>query len=127
MIEIIWEAIVKEEARGSFELAFGPGGAWSKFFAKSPGFRGTTLLRDIKDPRRYLTIELWDSEDQREQTLAERKSEFAELDNPFGGWTESRSEVGVFKSLAEAIVRPAGRSTRRKTEEARRASRRGHR
>jgi hypothetical protein len=27
MIEIVWEFVVKEEARGQFELVYGPGGA----------------------------------------------------------------------------------------------------
>ncbi len=57
MVEIVWEFVVKEEARGQFELAYGPGGAWSKLFARYPGFRGTTLLRDTENPRRYLTID----------------------------------------------------------------------
>ncbi len=26
MVEIVWEFIVKEKARGQFELAYGPGG-----------------------------------------------------------------------------------------------------
>ena len=54
MIEIVWEFVVKEEAQGQFELAYGPGGAWSKVFAKGPSFRGTTLLRDTKNQRRYI-------------------------------------------------------------------------
>jgi heme-degrading monooxygenase HmoA len=67
MVEIVWEFVVKEEARGQFELAYGPGGAWSKLFARCPGFRGTTVLRDTKNPRRYLTIDLWETGAQREQ------------------------------------------------------------
>ena len=110
MIEIVWEFIVKEEARGQFELAYGPGGAWSKLFAQCPGFRGTTVLRDTKNPQRYLTIDLWDTEDQREQMLAERKAEFADLDTAFAGWTESRTEVGSFRVMAEATVRPRSRT-----------------
>ena len=71
MIEIIWEYIVKEEFRGQFELAYGPGGAWSKLFANSPGFRGTTILRDTAVPHPHdLTIDLWDTLDQREAFLA---------------------------------------------------------
>jgi hypothetical protein len=124
MIGIIWESVVKEDARGQFELAYGPGGAWSKLFAKSPGFRGTTLLRDMRNTRRYLTIDLWDSEEQREQILVERKDEYAEVDTTFENWTESRSEVGVFRALAEATVHPTGKASRRKPGEARRGSRR---
>jgi len=124
MIEIVREFVVKEEARGQFELAYGPGGAWSKLFARYPGFRSTTLLRDVKDPRRYLTVEFWETEAQREQALAERKAEYSNLDAAFAGWTESRTEVGVFRMLAEATVHPRGRAGRTQAGEAGRRSRR---
>jgi heme-degrading monooxygenase HmoA len=124
MVEIVWEFVVKEEARGQFELAYGPGGAWSKLFARYPGFRGTTLLRDTKNPRRYLTIEFWETGAQREQVLAEHKAEYSNLDAAFADWTESRTEVGVFRVLAEATVRPRGRAGRTKAGEAGRRSRR---
>ncbi|HUT21073.1 MAG TPA: antibiotic biosynthesis monooxygenase [Anaerolineae bacterium] len=123
MIEVVWEFVVKEEARGQFELAYGPGGAWSKLFAQCPGFRGTTLLRDTENPRRYLAIDLWDTEAQREQVLAERKAEYARVDAALGDWTESKTEVGIFRVLAEATVRPRGRARRSKAGEARRRSR----
>jgi heme-degrading monooxygenase HmoA len=110
MIEIVWEFVVKEGARGQFELAFGPGGAWSKLFASCLGFRGTTLLRGAKNPRRYLVIELWDTDAQREQILTDRKAEYSALDSAFGDWTESRTEVGIFRVLAEATVYSRGRA-----------------
>ena len=122
MVEIVWEFVVKEESRGQFELAYGPGGAWSKLFARCPGFRGTTLLRDTKNPRRYLTIDFWDTGAQREQVLAERKAEYSSLAADFGAWTESRAEVGIFTVLAEATVHPRGRAGRSKAGEARRRS-----
>ena len=106
MIEIISEFVVKEEARGQFELAFGPGGAWSKLFARCDGFRGSTLLRDTQHPRRYLMIDIWDSLAQREQALAERAAEHADLEDSFAAWSESRTEVGVFQVRAEATLRP---------------------
>ncbi|MBN1811377.1 MAG: antibiotic biosynthesis monooxygenase [Anaerolineae bacterium] len=66
MIEIIQDFVVKEHVGGQFELLFGQGGAWSSLFTRCPGFRGTTLLRDIEDPRRYLAVEFWEKEGQRE-------------------------------------------------------------
>jgi heme-degrading monooxygenase HmoA len=110
MVEIVWEFVVKEEARGQFELAYGPGGAWSKLFARCLGFRGTTVLRDTKNPRRYLMIDLWETEAQREQALAERKAEYSDLEAAFDKWTESKTEVGTFSVRAEATVRPRGRA-----------------
>ncbi|NIM92187.1 MAG: hypothetical protein GTO18_00520 [Anaerolineales bacterium] len=113
MIEIVWEFVVKEEARSPFELAYGPGGMWSELFAQCQGFRGTTLMRDTKNPQRYLTIDLWDSETQREQILVENNAEYSELQAAFAGWTESMTEVGVFRVLAEATVKPRGRARRK--------------
>jgi heme-degrading monooxygenase HmoA len=124
MVEIVWEFVVKEDARGRFELAFGPGGAWSNLFGRSPGFRGTTLLRDTKNPRRYLLIDLWETAAQREQVLAERQAEYANLDAAFVDWTEARTEVGIFGVLAEATVRPRGRAGQTKAGEASRRSQR---
>lgn len=124
MVEIVWEFVVKEEARGRFELAYGPGGAWSELFARCPGFRGTTLLRDTKDPRRYLAIDLWDTEAHREQVLAERQAEYSDLEAALAGWTECRTEVGTFGVLAEATVRPRGRARRGEAGEAGRRGRR---
>jgi heme-degrading monooxygenase HmoA len=124
MVEIVWEIVVKERARGQFELAYGPGGAWSNLFARSPGFRGTTLLRDTENPRRYLLIDLWETAAQRGQGLAERKAEYSGLESTFADWTESWTEVGTFSIIAEATVRPRGRSGRSKFGEAGRRSRR---
>jgi heme-degrading monooxygenase HmoA len=115
MIEIVWEFVVKEEFRGQFELAYGPGGAWSKLFSGGLGFRGTTLLRDMKNPGRYLSIDFWDTLAQREHLLAEREAEYAKLDAEFAEWTESKREVGIFRVLAEATVRPRSSARRGKT------------
>jgi heme-degrading monooxygenase HmoA len=114
MIEIVWEFIVKQEAQGQFELVYGPGGAWSKLFGKSPGFRGTTMLHDIDNPRRYLIIDLWDAADQQAQALSEWPEEYARLNADLEDWTESRIKVGAFRVRAEATVRPRGKTSRQR-------------
>ena len=123
MIEIVWEFVVKEESQGQFELAYGPGGAWSTLFSRRPGFRGTTLMRDTENPLRYLTVDLWDTLAQREEMLAERNTEYADLDAAFTDWIESKTELGIFRVLAEATVRSRGGARRSKTGEARRRRR----
>jgi heme-degrading monooxygenase HmoA len=112
MIQILNEYVVKEHARGHFELAFGPGGAWSDLFERSPGFRGITLLRDTENPRRFLAAEVWDALAQREQAVAGSENEHASLEAALADWTESRSEVGTFSMRAQAAVRPRRRSRR---------------
>lgn len=123
MIESTWLFVVKEEARYKFELVFGPGGAWSKLFARFSGFRGATLLRDIQNPCRYLVMNLWDSEEQRLQALKELGAEYTNLELSLTEWCEERTELGVFRALAEATVYPRPKMALNKTTAARRSVR----
>jgi hypothetical protein len=113
MVEIVWEIIVRDQARGQFELAFGPGGAWSKLFAKSPGFRGTTLMRDLRNSRRYLVVELWNDEAGRDKSISEQQTEYTDLEAVFDEWAESKIELGIFSVRADATVRPRGKAGRK--------------
>ena len=80
-------------------------------------------MRDTKKPRRYLTVDLWDTEAKREQALIEHETEYADLEAAFSDWVESKTEVGVFRVLAEGTVRPHSRTQRSKTGESRRRNR----
>jgi hypothetical protein len=106
MIQIVWQYEVKEEFRSKFELAYGPGGAWSKLFGSGPGYRGTVLLRDAHHPNRYLSVDSWESEDQYQAFLRDHGGEYSSLDATFKEWTDVEAQVGVYKLLAEATVRP---------------------
>jgi heme-degrading monooxygenase HmoA len=115
MIEIVWEFIIKETYRGQFELAFGPGGVWSKLYSRSPGFKGTTVLRDTEKHHRYLVIDLWSTEAQRNRALVEQKTEFEDMRTSLAEWTESTTEVGKFRVMAEATVKPVRKTRTGKT------------
>lgn len=96
MIHIVWEFVVKPDAADRFERAYGPDGDWARLFARYPGYRGTSLIRDSLNPRRFLTIDLWDTMQQRSDMLNDTRDEYARLDAEFGEWTESEREVGTF-------------------------------
>lgn len=114
MIQIVWEISVQEDAQGQFELIFGPGGAWGKLFASAPGFRGTTLLSDTQNPCRFLILETWDSQAQRETALSQNAIAYAHLMEGFTAWAGSRTDLGVFRHRAEAGVRPSPSQKRRR-------------
>ena len=113
MIEAIREVVTKPGAGGRFELLFGPGGAWSELFSGCPGFRGTTVLRDATDPERYLIVDLWDSEAAREQAVAEHQNAYLALVSSFDAWVASERELGTFRVMNRATVRPRPASRRR--------------
>jgi len=124
MIEVVWEFVVREETRGHFELAFGPGGLWGKLFGSCQGYRGTTVMRDTDDQRRYLVVDLWETSESREQALAEHDEAAADLETTLSTWVETRTDMGVFRILAEATVQPRSRTRQAKSRTAGRGGRR---
>jgi len=105
MIEIANEFIVKEGDQGQFELIFGPGGLWSLMFDQAAGYRGTTLLRDTRNPQRYLMIDMWDAEDQRDSFLASHQAQYSDLDAALADCTENQTIIGVYQVRSDATVR----------------------
>ncbi len=97
MIQVAWEFVVKPQAIERFEQAYGPAGDWAALFARYPGFRGTTLLRDVATPGRYVTIDRWDSRRQRDDMLTRGQDEYTRLDASFADCLESEAEVGIFE------------------------------
>jgi heme-degrading monooxygenase HmoA len=121
MIQIVWQYEIKDESRGKFELAYGPGGAWSTLFARAPGYRGTALLRDVENPRKYLTIDAWDTEEHHQDFLSQHRDEYAAMDAGFSQLVDSEAKIGAYMLLAEATVRPAPTSRRGRTSPPRRS------
>jgi heme-degrading monooxygenase HmoA len=124
MIQIIWEFVVRGDAIGQFEQAYGPDGAWVRLFRAHPGFRGTTLLRDTADPRRYVTIDHWETGAHRKRMMAVAKTRYSELDRALADLTESEEEIGTFTGPAIASPRRRPTGGRRKPGGARRRRRR---
>ncbi len=99
MIYVVWEYIVRESARRRFMRLYGPGGAWAQLLQGTPGFAGTVLLHDTEEPRRFLTIDTWDTTRRRTppRVVAGRLSMDALLED----LTEDQDEIGTFTSFGD--------------------------
>ena len=96
MIAVVWAFVVRADAVETFERAYGPDGAWARLFAAHDGFRGTVLLRDLAEPRRYVTVDSWDTASQRAAMLAAAREEYERLDRECAELTESERDLGTF-------------------------------
>jgi heme-degrading monooxygenase HmoA len=76
----LWEFHVDRERREEFERHYGPNGCWAALFRRSPGYVETLLLRDPANPRRYITIDRWESEAAYRSFRARFAAEYTELD-----------------------------------------------
>jgi hypothetical protein len=121
MIQIVWQYEVKEEGRSKFELAYGPGGAWSNLFAWAPGYRGTFLLRDSENPRKYPTIDVWDAVEDYLDFLDQHREEYAAMEVALSELVISEARLGAYKPLAEATVRRAPKPAQGRTDPRRRS------
>src|SRR5688572_27223875 len=101
MIQVVWEFVVRADAVERFERAYGPQGPWARLFAAHDGFRGTVLLRDLAEPRRYLTVDSWDTALQRAAMLASARQEYDRLDRECSELTESERDLGAFAVQGE--------------------------
>jgi heme-degrading monooxygenase HmoA len=106
MIQVVWEFIVKESAVRKFMRAYGPGGAWDRLFRGHPGFLGTALLRDAENPRRFLTIDSWETGAQRSHMMSHTREEYVNLDELLDDLTEDQDEIGTFSIVGRAPVYP---------------------
>ena len=97
MIQVVWAFVVKPQAIEPFERAYGPDGDWAVLFARYPGFRGTTLLRDVATPGRYVTVDTWESTRHRDDMLTRAEAEYTRLDSSCADWMDSQSEIGIFE------------------------------
>lgn len=99
MIQYVWEFLPKKEKIAEFERYYSSSGAWAALFAKSPGYRGTVLLRDAEQPARYLTIDSWDSPELYETMRKNFAPEFGQLDHACEAFTDSERRIGAFEVL----------------------------
>jgi heme-degrading monooxygenase HmoA len=62
MFVIVWEYAVKPDRIEDFESFYRPDGPWTTLFRKYPGFVSTTLMKDLRNPRRYVVADRWTSQ-----------------------------------------------------------------
>ena len=99
---IIWEFRVRAGVERRFEEAYGPQGDWAQFFARGAGYVRTELNHDLKDSRRYVTLDFWVSREAYESFRREYTAEYKALDQEFEKMTEEELEVGKFVRVGTA-------------------------
>jgi heme-degrading monooxygenase HmoA len=96
MFLIIWEFLVKPGCEAEFERAYGPAGDWSALFRRGRGYLGTELLRDERLPRRYITIDRWDTPEAYHAFQTAHRQAYEAVDAHCEDLTESETELGLF-------------------------------
>ena len=99
MLYIVWEFIVKPECVAEFERIYGPDGTWAKLFRQGAGYQKTLLTRDLKNPRTYLLIDIWDTQESFDRFKAAHAAEYHALDKECEALTEREVCIGYFEDI----------------------------
>ncbi len=105
MIQIVWEFHVPADKREEFERHYAANGTWAEFFQRDAAFKGTQLLRDMADPKRYFTIDSWEDEDAYGAFRAQHYQEYNTLDQQMEALTQSEKRIGVFEVPTNGAAR----------------------
>lgn len=89
----VWQYVVVEGREAEFQQMYAEDGAWAQLFACSDGFLGTELFRSVGNPRGYLTLDRFESEDAFRRFLEEHAASYAGLDRQTEGLTVSEREI----------------------------------
>lgn len=96
----LWEFIVEPDRIPEFERHYGPEGSWARLFRRAPGYIQTMLLRGSTDPRRFVTIDRWESAEAYRAFRADFSQEYAELDDRCKRLTAGETCIGSFDESA---------------------------
>jgi len=93
---IVWDFRVAPGKEAEFVEKYGPDGTWARFFRDGEGYIRTELVRDLADPRRFLTLDYWQSQSEFKRFREQNRAEYERLDKEFETLTETETRLGSF-------------------------------
>lgn len=93
---IVWEFYVSARKRRAFERVYGPHGDWVKLFRTADGYIRTELVRDLKSPNRFLTLDYWLSRREYETFRRKNRETYLAIDRNCEALTRREAEIGRF-------------------------------
>ena len=96
---VVWQLTVQDQGDEEFERFYGADGDWTKLSRRSRSFLGSSFLRDLAVPTRYLLIEYWSEMLVYEKHVADFDNEIKDLETQREAFTISVESLGVFSAL----------------------------
>lgn len=99
MYVALWEFEVKPGAEAAFEAAYGSDGTWVRLFRRGRGFVETRLLRDEARSNRYLTVDIWESEEAYRLFREDFAADYAVVDQACEELTAEERLLGGYRAV----------------------------
>jgi quinol monooxygenase YgiN len=99
VIAVAWQFDVKPEQQEAFEHFFGADGEWTTLSRRSRAFLGSSFLRDIVQPLRYVLVEYWSEALVYERHMANSRAEVKRLESRRERFLTAAQPLGIFNAL----------------------------
>ena len=99
MVAVVWQFNVHDNSGDEFERFYGADGDWTRISRRSRSFIGSSFLKDLAVPTRYLLIEYWSEMVVYEKHVADFRREIDLLEKQRQNFAASVESLGVFSAL----------------------------
>ena len=99
MVAVVWNFETLPDQGDEFERFYGADGEWTKLSRRSRSFLGSSFLKDIARPERYVLVEYWSEMLVYEKHLADFDDELHRLEEQRQRFVERMEAIGVFTAL----------------------------
>ncbi len=99
MLAVVWQFDVHPGQQEAFERLHGADGEWTAISRRSRSFLGSSFLKELANPGRYLLIEYWSEMFVYEKHLADFSDEVEGLKARRAGMVKETTAFGIFDAL----------------------------
>ena len=99
MVAVVWQIEILPDQSEAFERFYGADGDWTAVSRRSRSFLGSSFLKDLAHPERYLLIEYWSEMLVYERHLADFDDDLRGLDEQRQRFVVRMEALGVFSAL----------------------------
>jgi hypothetical protein len=99
VVAVVWQFETRSESASEFERFYGADGEWTKLSRRSRSFLGSSFLKDLAIPNRYLLVEYWSEMLVYERHLADFGDEVKELESERDRFVARMEPIGIYTAL----------------------------
>src|SRR6478609_7603354 len=99
VVAVVWHFETRPEHADEFERFYGADGEWTRLSRRSRSFLGSSFLKDLAAPDRYLLVEYWSEMLVYERHLTDVGVERKELETERDRFVVRMDPVGVYNAL----------------------------
>ena len=99
MVAVIWNFEIVPAEGDNFERFYGADGEWTKLSRRSRSFLGSSFLKDLARPDRYVLVEYWSEMLVYEKHLADFDDDVHRLEEQRAKFVVRMEALGVFSAL----------------------------